>query len=43
MKKFLFTIFIPYLFLNFTHAEEIREARALVTATEKVPISSEFA
>ena len=44
MKKFLFTIFITYLFLNFTHAEEeVKEARALVTATEKVSISSELA
>ncbi len=43
MKKFLFTILISYLFFNFTHAEENREARALVTATEKVSISSELA
>ena len=44
MKKFLFTILISYLFLNFTHAEEeAKEARALVTATEKVSISSELA
>ena len=44
MKKFILALLTFLIFLNYTYAEEeIREARALVTATEKVSISSELA
>ena len=44
MKKFILAFLISLIFLSYTHAEEeVKEARALVTATEKVSISSELA
>ena len=42
MKQLLFILFIYLSFLNPVHSEE-REARGLVSATEKVSISSEIA
>ena len=42
MRQLLFILFIYLSFLNSVHSEE-REARGLVSATEKVSISSEIA
>ena len=42
MRQYLLILFIYISFLSSVHSEE-REARALVSATEKVSISSEIA